>query len=111
MNIITTHNLEWAGEFFLQVQVKVQPPLTKIICTHVAVKPPQSVAVQVRLMVNSAGHVPATVTSLKVNTGILQLSVPVGSPVLAGKVPSAESTVILGGQVIIGAWLSSMVMI
>lgn len=60
---------------------------TKIVWLHVLVLPQASVAVQVRVIVLSCGHKPATVTSLNVITGVpLQLSVPVAVPVLAGNV-------------------------
>jgi len=49
--------------------------------------PQSSVAVQVRVIVLSCGHVPAAVTSLKLITNVgSQLSVAVAVPVLAGKV-------------------------
>src|SRR4030095_9943919 len=52
------------------------------------------------------------VTSLKVINGVAsQLSVSVALPVLAGNVLAVHSIVIFGGHVIIGASLSSTVMI
>lgn len=49
--------------------------------------PQSSVAVQVRVIVLSCGHEPATVTSLKLMTRVAsQLSVAVAVPVAAGKV-------------------------
>ena len=57
--------------------------------------PQLSVAIQVRVIVNSWGHVPAEVTSLKVIVGLLsQLSVAVALPVFTGKVLSVHSIVI-----------------
>jgi hypothetical protein len=57
-----------------------------------------------------AGQVPATVTSLKVNNNeASQASVPVGLPVLAGKVLAEHWIVTLGGQLILGGVLSLIV--
>lgn len=58
-----------------------------IVWVHVLVLPQSSVATHVRVIVLSCGHVPPTVTSLKVKVReTSQLSVPVGVPVLAGNV-------------------------
>ena len=77
---------------------------TTITCKQVLVFPQSSVAVQVRLIVLSCGHAPATVASRKVNAGLpSQLSVPVGLPVLAGSVLAVHWIVTLGGQLIDGA--------
>jgi hypothetical protein len=74
--------------------------------------PQSSVALQVLVIVNSSGHDPPIVTSLNVIEGVLsQLSVAVALPVLAGNVLAVHSIVIFGGHVIIGAWLSFIVMI
>jgi hypothetical protein len=63
-------------------------------------------------MENSWGQDPAIVTSLKVIAGVAsQLSVAVALPVFAGNVLEEHSIVIFGGQVIMGAWLSSTEMI
>ena len=64
------------------------------------------------MIINSSGHDPPTVTSLNVIEGMAsQLSVAVAIPVLAGNVLAVHSIVIFGGQVIIGAWLSFIVII
>ena len=54
-------------------------------------------------MVFSAGHAPATVTSLKVTEGVEQLSEEVAVPVLAGSVLAMQATVTFAGQVTEGA--------
>ena len=60
----------------------------------------------------SCAHDPPAVASLNVITGVAsQLSVAVALPVSAGSVLSVHSIVILAGQVMIGAWLSSTVII
>jgi hypothetical protein len=83
-----------------------------IICTHVPVLPQSSVALQVRVIVDSCGHDPAVITSPKVIVGVAsQLSVAVAVPVLAGAVLAVQVIVTLGGQVIEGAMLSSTVMV
>ena len=51
---------------------------TLMVCVAVAVLPQSSVAVQVRVMLNSLGQVPLVVTSANVKTGVPQLSVAVG---------------------------------
>src|SRR5678809_1227230 len=72
--------------------------------------PQSSVATQVRVIVLSCGQVPATVTSLKVNNNeASQASVPVGLPVLAGKVLAEHWMVTLGGQLMLGGVLSLIV--
>ena len=74
--------------------------------------PQSSVALHVLVIVNSCGHDPPIVTSLKVIPGVVsQLSVAVALPVLAGNVLAVHSIVIFGGHVITGAWLSSTEMI
>jgi hypothetical protein len=58
-----------------------------MVWTQLLVFPHKSVATQVREMVLSCGHAPATVASVKVIVGIPpQLSEPVAVPVLAGNV-------------------------
>jgi len=77
---------------------------------HVLELPQSSVAVQVRVMVYSWGHMPPAVTSANVIVGVpSQLSVAVAVPVLAGAVLAVHWIVMLGGQVMAGARLSSMV--
>ena len=76
---------------------------TAICCTQVAEFPHSSVPVQVRWMVYSCGHAPATVLSEKVTfTGGLQASVPVAVPVRIGAVEFSHDVVMLGGQLITG---------
>jgi hypothetical protein len=85
---------------------------TIITCKHVLLLPHRSDAVQVLLIVRSAGQIPPIVTSEKVIDGFpLQLSVAVAVPVFAGKVLAVQSIVIFPGQVITGAWLSSTNMV
>lgn len=56
------------------------------------------------MIVLSCGQPPPTVTSEKVNVGVAsQLSVPVGEPVVAGRVLAVHWIVILGGHVMEGA--------
>ena len=56
-----------------------------IVCVHVLELPQSSVALQVRVIVNSCGHAPATVTSVKVGITLAsQISVAVADPVAAG---------------------------
>ena len=63
---------------------------------------------QVRVIVRSCGHAPAIVASVKVTVGVpSQLSDAVAVPVLAGSVLAVHCIVVLGGQVIVGAVLSS----
>ena len=62
-----------------------------ITCRQVAELPQSSVAIHVRLMVNSCAHAPATVTSLEVIVGVAsQLSEAVAVPVFAGKVLAVQ---------------------
>ena len=68
--------------------------------------PQASVATQVRVIVNSWGHAPPTVTSLEVITGFGSQSVAVAEPVAAGAVLSVHCTVRSAGQVIAGGVLS-----
>jgi hypothetical protein len=78
-----------------------------IDCVQVLVLPQSSKATQVRVIVPSCGHAPATVASLKVKEiDKSQLSVAVGVPVLAGKVLAEHWIVILTGHVICGPELS-----
>ena len=70
-----------------QVSVGATLSSTNIVCTQVLELPQASVAVQVRVMVNSCGHAPPATTSLETMTGALsQLSVAVAVPVFAGNV-------------------------
>jgi hypothetical protein len=86
--------------------------LTKMTCRQVEVRPQASVAVHVLLMVNSSGHGPATVMSVKVKVGTPpQLSDPVGLPVEPGNVLVPNVMVIFGGQVMTGGVLSNTVMV
>src|SRR6187551_1297442 len=63
-------------------------------------------------MVISCGQVPPTITSLKVMIGApSQLSVAVALPVLEGLVLAVHSIVIFAGHVMMGTWLSLMVII
>ena len=63
------------------------PSSTKIVCTHELEFPQSSVALHVRVTVNSCGHIPPTVTSVKVGVTLAsQLSVAVADPVVAGAV-------------------------
>ena len=81
-----------------------------MVWIQVALLPQSSVAVQVRVIVLSWGHDPATVTSVNVNAKTAsQLSVPVAVPVLAGNVLSEHWIVRFGGQVIEGGVLSLIV--
>jgi len=74
--------------------------------------PQSSVALQVRVIVRSCGQEPATVASLNVSAGVpSQLSVAVALPVLAGNVLAVHNIVILAGQVMAGAKLSSTNMV
>src|SRR6186997_1142561 len=81
---------------------------TTIVCVQVLELPQSSVAIQVRVIVDSCGHAPAIEASLKVKLGVpSQLSVAEGEPVLAGKVLAVHWMVILAGQVMTGGVLSS----
>lgn len=85
---------------------------TTIVCVQVLELPQSSVAIQVRVIVLSCGHTPATVTSEKVIVAELsQLSVAVAVPVFAGNVLAVHRMVIFAGQVMAGPWLSSTKMI
>jgi hypothetical protein len=80
-----------------------------IVCTQVPVFPQSSVADHVRVIVDSWGQAPPVVTSVNAIVGIpSQLSVAVALPVLAGAVLALQAMVMLAGQVITGAWLSSI---
>jgi hypothetical protein len=79
---------------------------------HVLELPQSSVAVHVRVIVDSCGHVPPAVTSENVMVGALShASVAVANPVFAGRVLALHSIVILAGQRIIGGVLSFTTMI
>ena len=63
-------------------------------------------------MVYFCGHDPATVASVKVIVGVAsQLSTVAGLPVLAGSVLVVHNTVMLAGQVMVGAILSTTTMV
>ena len=84
---------------------------SEIVWTQVDVLPHASVAVQVRVMIGSAGHRPDTVISACViPVTILQASVAVACPVAEGAELAAQSMVILGGQVSTGPVLSTTTM-
>ena len=80
---------------------------------HAVEFPQSSVAVQVRVIVYSCGHAPPVVTSLEVMVGVRsQLSVAVAVPFAPpGAVLAVHWIVMLGGQVITGAMLSSTKMV
>jgi hypothetical protein len=60
---------------------------TKIVCAQLLELPQSSVALHVRVMVNSCGQSPPTLTSVKVGITLAsQLSVAVADPVAAGAV-------------------------
>ena len=81
---------------------------TTIVCIQLLELPQSSVATQVRVMVLSCGHAPPAVTSLNVTVGVpSQLSVAVAVPFAAGNVLDPHWIVVLAGQVIVGAVLSS----
>jgi hypothetical protein len=80
---------------------------TLITWLAVAVFPQPSFAVQVRVIVYSFGHDPATVASAKVKVGVPQLSVAVG--VAKFGVPSHSIVDGPGKPLIIGGVVSSMV--
>jgi hypothetical protein len=74
--------------------------------------PQSSVALHVLVIRDSCGHPAPEVTSEKVIVGVAsQLSVAVAKPVLAGAELALQVMVILAGQVIAGAALSSTNMI
>ena len=71
--------------------------------------PHRSVAVQVRVMLNSFGHEPLVVTSAKVKVGTAQLSVAVG--VAHDGVPEHSIVVGPGSPEITGGVVSSTLMV
>jgi hypothetical protein len=80
---------------------------TEMSCVQLELFPQSSVAVQVRVMVNSCGQVPPATLSEKVTAGAgSQLSLAVAVPVTAGLVPLPQSTLMGAGQLITGAVLS-----
>lgn len=81
--------------------------VTMMTCRQVLLLPHPSEATQVRFIVIKTGHTPPIVTSENVTVGVLQLSVAVAVPVAAGNELAEQFIVVLGGQVIVGAWLSS----
>jgi len=81
--------------------------VTMMTWRQVLLLPQPSEATQVRLMVIKTGHTPPIVTSENVTVGVLQLSVAVAFPVFGGKLLTEQLIVTLGGQVMVGARLSS----
>jgi hypothetical protein len=85
---------------------------TKIVWLHVDELPQLSVARQVRVIVYSCGHVPATVRSMKVTAGApAQSSVAVAVPnagLTVGSVLAVHWIVTFAGQAMAGGVLSSM---
>lgn len=79
-----------------------------MVWTHVAVLPQPSVAVHVRKTVPSQGIKPDT-TSVFRSVTRPQLSDAVGVPVTEGRVSDMQLTVVLAGQVMTGAVLSTTV--
>ena len=74
--------------------------------------PHESVAVHVRVIVDSCGQAPEATESSKVRSGSSsQLSVAVASPVLVGSVDSSHSIVTSSGHVMVGGVVSTTVMI
>lgn len=82
---------------------------TLIVCEAIAVFPQSSVAVHVRVILYSPGHVPFVVTSAKVNTGTPQLSVAVG--VAHEGVPEHSIVVTPGNPEITGGVVSSTLIV
>src|SRR5688572_11991230 len=83
-------------------------PFIPMSCTQVEMLPQSSVADHVLAINVPSGQSASVVTSTKVISGVLsQLSVAVAIPVSSIPIPSPHSTVIGGGQVINGGWLSS----
>jgi len=82
---------------------------TLIVWDAVAVLPQISVAVQVRVIENSFGHVPGVLTSANVRTGVPQLSVAVG--VVHVGVPVHSIVVGAGNAEITGGSMSCAVMV
>jgi hypothetical protein len=69
--------------------------------------PQSSVAIQVRVIVDSCGHGPPVIISVNVIPGLAsQLSVAVADPVAAGNVLAVHAIVRFGGHVIEGAVVS-----
>jgi len=86
--------------------------LTVMICAELDTLPQASVAVHVRVMVDSCGQLPDAVLSLWVTTGAgSQLSSAVATPVADGSVSPPHSTVVFGGNDRTGPTESSTVMI
>src|SRR4030095_8973007 len=107
-NVLAVHSIVIFGG---QVMIGAWLSSTEMSWSHELLFPQSSVALQVLVMINSSGHDPPMVTSLNVIAGVIsQLSVAVALPVLAGSVLAVHSIVIFGGHVIIGAWLSFIVM-
>jgi len=104
--------VHWMVTLAGQLIVGATLSVTTTVCTQVLELPHPSEAIHVRVIVISNGHVPPTVTSLKVIVGVAaQLSVAVADPVAGGNVPEEQFIVTLAGHVITGARLSSTNMI
>ena len=85
---------------------------TLMVCVPEIELPHASVAVHVRVIVDSCGQVPGAVASMKVTTGAgSQLSVAVAMPVAAGALEASHSTVAVIGTVITGSVVSTTLMV
>ncbi len=82
---------------------------TLIVCVATVTLPHRSVAVQVRVMLNSFGHEPLVVTSINVKVGTPQLSVAVG--VVNDGVPEHSIVVAPGRAEITGGTVSSTLIV
>jgi hypothetical protein len=80
-----------------------------IFCAQLLLWPAQSVAVQVRVMI--LGHTPVTASLWLIAGWGSQLSVAVALPVALGSVEALQSTVVSAGQVILGAVVSTTLMV
>ena len=81
---------------------------TVTVCVHAPAFPQSSVVVQVRVITDSCGQVPAVTASPSVIAGAAsQLSVAVATPVPVDVRSSVHSTVASSGQVITGAVVST----
>ena len=80
-----------------------------IFCAQLLLWPAQSVAVQVRVMI--LGHTPVTASLWLIVGWGSQLSVAVALPVALGSVEALQSTVVSAGQVILGAVVSTTLMV
>ena len=82
-----------------------------MIWSQLTLFPHASVAVQVRVMTDSPGQLPATTTSDSEMVTAPQLSVAVAAPVAALEAEPSHSMVVSAAQVMTGAVLSTTVMI